>query len=129
MRKPVLSAVVAAFSLATFAWPAFAGRPYHGWLTSTETVSDGAVELQGRISEQNDKGDVHLRETSFWFAPAVGVTDGLEIALPVEFSRVTQTGAEPGFALTHFGAEARYRFAQPQRGLAELVRFALLRDV
>jgi hypothetical protein len=116
-------------------WPrtADAGRTFYGWLYGTEVMPERGVELQTWISEQNDKYINHVKETSIWWGPLIGVTDQLELALPIELDWAVADMQAPSFTFKRFGIEARYRLV-PQDPvdappLAPLVRVAVKRDV
>lgn len=124
MRKAY---VVAVLYLVLDRAPALAGRTSFGGLTTTDVVPDGSVELESRVSDENDKGSLHDRSTSLWLAPAIGLSDCVELHLPVEMTWRSETGSRSDFTLSRFGADVRYRFARSR--IAPLFRFALERDV
>lgn len=102
--------VLAALAFVT-RWPstAHAGRTQFTWLYDTETLPERGVELVQWLLEENGKGDAKENETLVWWGPIVGVTDQLELALPVEIS-FGQEGDGPGATnIERFGAEARWR--------------------
>jgi hypothetical protein len=122
-------------------WPrsAHAGRNVYGWLYGTEVLPERGVELQSWIWDETDKYGRRNRETWILWAPAIGVTDQLEISLPAElawFSTVS-TSDPPNevasFTFKRFGIEARYRFASNDpaeaSSLVPLFRIAVKRDV
>lgn len=98
--------------LVVLAWPgvASAGRTYYGWLYGTEVMPERGVELQSWISEQNDQDPDHFVETRWWIGPAIGITDQLELALPVEIAWDRASDEKPHTAFDRYGAELRYRF-------------------
>ncbi len=112
---------------------ASAGRTFYGWLYGTEVMPERGAELQTWVVEEDNKGNNHAKETSLWWGPLIGVTDQLELALPVEFSWTIEDGGQPTFTLQRFGAEARYRFVSQDPveapPFAPLVRVAVKRDV
>jgi len=118
---------------------AFAGRTYYGWLYGTEVLPERGAELMTWVSEENDVHDAgHASETRWWVAPLIGITDQLELALPVEvaWDRFTDpnTGATRTFnGLDRYGAELRYRFVSQDPvdapPLVPLVRVAVKRLV
>lgn len=118
---------------------ALAGRTYYGWLNSTEVVPERGVELQTWIQDENDKYSSRNKETWLAWGPLVGVTDELELGLPVEleWADVPMPNEMPGrrvsFTFKRFGIEARYRLASPDPveapALVPLVRVAIKRDV
>ena len=118
---------------------ALAGRTYYGWLNSTEVVPERGVELQTWVQDVNDKYSSRNKETWLAWGPLVGVTDELELGLPVEleWADVPMANDLPGrrvsFTFKRFGIEARYRLASPDPveapALVPLVRVAVKRDV
>lgn len=110
-----------------------AGRSFYGWLYGTEVMPERGVELQTWIFEENDKYGTNIKETSLWWGPVVGITDQLELSLPIELDWATSDTTTPSFTLRRFGIEARYRLAAPDpvegSGLVPLVRIAAKRDV
>ena len=130
-----------AFLLAACVLPrsAHAGRNIYGWLYGTEVLPERGVELQTWIWDENDKYGTRNRETWLLWGPAVGVTDQLELSLPVELSWTdTLTSMNPDVhavstTFKRFGIEARYRFASADpveaSALVPLLRLAAKRDV
>jgi len=130
-----------AFLLAACVLPrsAHAGRNIYGWLYGSEVLPERGVELQSWIWDENDKYGRRNHETWLLWAPAVGVTDQLELSLPVELavidvlSTTDPTVDTVSFAFKRFGIEARYRFASPDPAeapsLIPLFRLAVKRDV
>jgi hypothetical protein len=130
-----------AFLIAACVLPrtAHAGRSIYGWLYGTEVLPERGVELQTWIWDENDKYGRRNRETWILWAPAVGVTDQLELSLPVELAWTdTRSMADPtvdvvSFMFRRFGIEARYRFASPDpvdaSAFVPLIRLAVKRDV
>jgi hypothetical protein len=111
-----------------------AGRSFYGWLYGTEVMPERSVELQTWIFEENNKYASHVKETSLWWGPVVGITDQLELSLPLELDWTTSdTAAAPSFTFRRFGIEARYRLVSQDpveaHGLAPLLRVAAKRDV
>lgn len=116
-----------------------AGRSFYGWLYSTEVVPERGVELQTWIQDENDKYSTRNKETWLAWGPLVGITDQLELGLPVEleWADTIQPGMPPtekvSFTFKRFGIEARYRLASPDPVdapvLVPLVRVAVKRDV
>jgi hypothetical protein len=112
---------------------ASAGRTDFGWLFGTETMPERGVELQSWVYEENGRPGLP-DETSLWWGPVIGITDQLELSLPIEASwQAGGTFGGPGFTLTDYGADLRYRFvsADPVEAgpLVPLVRLAVKRDV
>ncbi|HEU4735058.1 MAG TPA: hypothetical protein VFT22_44510 [Kofleriaceae bacterium] len=111
-----------------------AGRSFYGWLYGTEVMPERGVELQTWVFEENDKYATHVKETSLWWGPLVGVTDQLELSLPIELDwTVSDAQTQASFTVRRFGIEARYRLAPPDSveasPLVPLVRVAAKRDV
>jgi hypothetical protein len=117
---------------------AHAGRSFFGWLYGTEVMPERGVELQTWVSEENGKyGEIDKR-SSIWWGPLVGITDQLELSLPIEMdwtdTKATMTSPEQTkFTFKRFGIEARYRLVSQDPvdapALAPLVRVAVKRDV
>jgi hypothetical protein len=113
---------------------AHAGRVAYGWLYGTEVMPERGVELETWILEENDKYGSNIKETSLWWGPVVGITDQLELSLPIEMEWTTSnTMTAASFTFRRFGIEARYRLA-PQdpveaTSVVPLLRVAAKRDV
>lgn len=89
---------------------ASAGRDYFSWLYGTEVLPERSAELMTWVSEENDvKDERHLSETRWWVGPLIGITDQLELALPVEMAWDRAVGAPPRNGLDRYGAELRWR--------------------
>src|SRR5690349_23017208 len=82
-----------------------AQRTSFGWLGGTEVVAAGTAELEVRVAERDDVGDVHLRESSLWSGARVGLSDRVELTLPVELAWRSAVGVDPQLALRRYGAE------------------------
>jgi hypothetical protein len=116
--------------------PAGAGRTFYGWLYGTEVMPERSVELQTWILDESGKYGPSTKETWLWWGPLIGVTDQLELALPIELEWASidvNDVVKTSFTFKRFGIEARYRLA-PQdpaeaKGLVPLVRLAVKRDV
>jgi len=111
---------------------AHAGRNFYGWLTDTDVMPERGVEMQSWLAEENHEDTEGGRSTTEWgVAPYIGVTDQLELALPVAVEWFGKTGSGAGTALSNFGAELRYRMVtndpQDRPPFAPLVRFGLRR--
>jgi len=138
MRRRSLTAfgaVLAVLFVGATVGPAFAGRTRFGWITDTETIPQRAVELESWVLEQDGKGADGVPKTDqtlVWWAPVIGLTDRLELALPVEIA-FTRTAAASSTQLLRFGAEVRWRLvdADPVEAgpFAALVRVAAKRPV
>jgi hypothetical protein len=109
--------VLAALAVFFIAVPvAHAGRTHYGWLYDTETIPERQVELETWVFEEDGKGDPDENETTIWWAPVVGITDRLELALPIEFGWHEVEGAGGGGYSTQIdrvGLEARWRLMSP----------------
>jgi hypothetical protein len=126
----VAAAVIAGLLLAS---PASAGRTHYGWINGTEVVPERGVELETWVQDLDNVGDAERDETQLWWSATLGITDRLELALPVELSWA-RAGAAPGVTqLDRWGAEARYRFVTSDPieapALVPLVRVAVKREV
>lgn len=89
---------------------ASAGRDYFSWLYGTEVLPERSAELMSWISEENDvKDEGHAAETRWWVGPLIGLTDQLELALPVEMSWDRALGAPTRNGLDRYGVELRWR--------------------
>jgi hypothetical protein len=112
---------------------AHAGRDFYGWLYGTEVLPERGVELQTWIYEQNNRYGNHGKESWLWWGPEIGVTDQLEVALPIELEWVDVDMGHPSFTFKRYGIEARYRLVTPDPvdapRLVPLVRVAVKRDV
>lgn len=116
---------------------AHAGRSFYGWLYGTEVLPERGVELQTWLFETNGRYGSGARTTSLWWGPLIGVTDQLELSLPVEMSWIdpgdSDAAATPSFGFRRYGLEARYRLvtSDPVEAppFVPLVRVAVKRDV
>jgi hypothetical protein len=113
---------------------ALAGRSFYGWLYGTEVLPERGIELQTWILETNHKYGSNAKESSIWWGPLIGVTDQLELALPIELEWVSQENPDRTiFTFRRFGIEARYRLFSTELieriGFSPLVRVAAKRDV
>jgi hypothetical protein len=110
-----------------------AGRSFYGWLYGTEVMPERGVELQTWILETNGKYADDGKESSIWWGPLIGITDRLELSLPIEMEWLISDTTEPSFTFRRFGIEARYRLASADPvdapALVPLVRLAIKRDV
>jgi hypothetical protein len=128
MRLAVALILVAAI---TSPAPAWAGRTHYGWLYGSEVNPEGGVELESWIFERNHRAGSD--ETALWWAPVIGVTEHLELAIPVELTWHRSDVSAPVTQISRWGAEARYRFnsADPVEAgpVTGLVRVAVKREV
>lgn len=111
-----------------------AGRSYYGWLYGTEVMPERGAELQTWVFETNEKYQTSARESSIWWGPQIGITDQLELSLPIELYWTSDPApGKPGFTFRRFGIEARYRLAVPDPvdapPIVPLLRLAAKRDV
>jgi len=127
-----LSWIVAAGVLAT-PGVASAGRTQYGWLFGTEVMPERGAELQTWIDEENGRDPGNIHWTTWGFTALVGVTDQLELSLPLELLWRDAAAAEPSFTFAQYGIEARYRFVSSDPvdapPFAPLARLAVKRDV
>lgn len=107
---------------------AHAGRSFFGWLLGTEVTPARGVELQTWMFEENGKQG-NVKQASLWWGPLIGVTDHLELALPVEFDWHESDVDKADFTLKRIGVEGRYRFVDADADFAPLLRVAAKRDV
>jgi hypothetical protein len=130
VRPAVLAMVAVSVSAPA---PAHAGRSYYGWLYGTDVVPERGAELMTWVSEQNDQQPDHMVETRWWVGPLIGITDQLELALPVEVSWDRADHIPPHSAFDRWGAELRYRLVTQDPvdapRLVPLVRVALYRSI
>jgi hypothetical protein len=112
---------------------AHAGRSFYGWLYGTEVMPERGVELQTWILEENGKYGTSDKESSIWWGPLVGITDQLELSLPIEMEWKSPEAEKPSFTFKRFGVEARYRLVSQDPvdapRFAPLLRVAVKRDV
>ena len=129
MRIALASLVVACFLPRT----ADAGRSFYGWLYGTEVMPERGVELQTWILDENNKYATHTQESSIWWGPLIGITDKLELVLPIEMEWTRSDVEKGSFTFKRFGLEARYRLVSQDPvdapAFAPLVRVAVKRDV
>jgi hypothetical protein len=127
------TAAVVALALLFGERAAHAGRSHFGWLYDTETVPERGVELEQWLSDQHRQGSTHRYETSVWWGPVIGITDQVELALPIEWTWTAADDAASRTTLARFGGEVRWRLvtADPVDAPAwvPLVRLAIKRPV
>src|SRR5215475_4618088 len=83
-----------------------AGRRLLAWPYDTETLPERGVEIEQWIWEKAKVDDANL-EAWLWFSPVVGITDQIELALPVEWQ--WQYGLPTQFET--YGLDLRWRLA------------------
>jgi hypothetical protein len=123
MRLRVAAAV--AGGVMAIAGTADAGRTHYGWLSASEVSPERGVELETWIVELDGAGyEGADRETYFWWAPVVGITDHFELAIPIE-------AYSGGFG--RYGAELRWRPDSPdeleQGAITTVVRGGIKRVI
>lgn len=105
-----LRLIVAAAALALVpARAAHAGLSRFGWLIDTDVIPERSVELEQWTTEEDQQGKSNRDETTLAWAPVVGITDRLELALPVEWTWEASDTAGARTAFTRFGGELRWR--------------------
>jgi hypothetical protein len=121
--------------LAVLATPgsAFAGRSNYGWLYGTDVLPERGAEMMSWVSEENNRDPNHAAETRWWVGPAIGITDQLELMLPVQISWLRADRIPPHTAMDRWGAELRYRFVTQDPvdapALVPLLRVAVSRSI
>jgi len=113
---------------------AHAGRTFYGWLYGTEVMPERGAEIQTFVQEENrQSAAANASETDWWFSPAIGINDQLELLLPIEMDWTVADDQGPRFTFVNFGGELRYRFvtADPadKPALVPLIRVALKRQI
>ncbi|MDB4963316.1 MAG: hypothetical protein JWP01_3315 [Myxococcales bacterium] len=112
---------------------ASAGRTQYGWLFGTEVMPERGAELQTWIDEENGREPADYHQTTWGFTALVGVTDKLELSLPVEFVWKKSDLVPGSTSFQQYGIEARYRFVTSDPvdapPFAPLARLAVKRDV
>jgi hypothetical protein len=113
---------------------AHAGRNFYGWLSDTDVMPERGVEMQSWTFELNHDDTNAGRSVTGWgAAPYIGVTDQLELQLPIEFEWFGKSGAGAGTTFTRWGGELRYRMvtndAENKPPFAPLVRVGVQRII
>jgi hypothetical protein len=104
--RAVAAALVVLLVVLAPAAPAHAGFRTTAWSFDTRTVPARRAELEAWITQQYIGPDGAASTTSLLLAPVLGITDQIELAIPVtaDFSRATgQT------QLSQYGLDARWR--------------------
>ncbi len=131
MRAALSRVIAAAVLLAPAA--ASAGRTQFGWLFGTEVIPERGAEIQTWVTEENDADKVNYHNTVWGVQALIGITDQLELALPVDLIWRDSDMINPGFTWQTYGVEARYRLVSQDPvdapPFAPLVRVAVKRDV
>ncbi len=110
-------AIAAVVAAAAGARTGHAGRTHFGWLRAAEVVPQRGVEIETWLVERNGIADGPDRapdETLVWWWTVVGITDQLELGLPVQIRHQKQ-GDDGTTELVGYGAELRYRLVSPDR--------------
>src|ERR1043166_375891 len=116
-----------------------AGRTAFAWPYDTETLVKRGVEIQTWIVELDDLGTgssgLHLQQTDVWWETLIGVTDKLELSIPMIFKWEHGDGVANNFTFERYGLEGRYRFGEPDSdpetapAWVPLVRGAVFREI
>ncbi len=112
MRRTLAALLVLVPLLSAAEGVARAGRSSFAWLFGTETAPERGVELETWLIEENGKGDAEVDRDLIVWGPAIGITDQLELALPMELQFQEVAGATDT-QLATYGAELRMRLASP----------------
>jgi hypothetical protein len=89
-----------------------AGLRLSAWSFDTNTVPERHVELEQWITQNISGDDGMTGSTTFLWAPIVGVTDQIEVALPVTATHSRALGTTQ---FETFGLEARWRLVPRDR--------------
>ena len=84
-------------------------RPFT-WVYDTENVPEGGAEVETWVTDRVQRGPNDSRD--FWWSPIVGLTDRIELALPMTL-RWTQ--AKDSTQVADYGAELRIRLDSPDK--------------
>lgn len=107
---------------------AWAGRRPFMWVWDSEVMGERGVELEQWVTERNLSNAQD--STAVWFAPVLGITDRLELALPFEWAH---RQGKDNTQLDWYGAELRWRLTSPDKvesgPWAPLLRVAVQRPV
>jgi hypothetical protein len=107
MRRPTWLVIAFGISLGG---RAHAGQTHFGWLYGTDTLPQRGVEIVSWVEDQTGLGT--LDQTWLAWGPIFGLTDRLELALPVELLWVRDE-TKTATRLERFGAEVRWRLTDP----------------
>lgn len=114
--------------------PAEAGRRPFIWVWDTEVLHEREMEIEQWIWEMKKPNGMEV--AWLWWAPIVGITDQLELAIPIEAAWWWSPNAATGVwqtdtRLETWGLSLRYRLAENDRDEAgpvvPLVRFGVKR--
>jgi hypothetical protein len=112
MRRFSWGSALLALAVALAPRSAWAARSSFGWLFDVETNPERGVEMETWMLEEDGRGDPAVDETSLWWGPVVGITDRVQIALPVEIV-FEGDGTASATQIDHFGAELRWHLTNP----------------
>lgn len=105
-----------------------AGRRPHTWAWDAEVLPERGVEVESWVTDRIYKKSADITEV--WLAPIVGVTDRLELAVPLQWSHA-QAGNRVG--IDWYGAELRWRLRSPDPvesgGWSPLVRASVRKSL
>jgi hypothetical protein len=108
---------------------AHAGRRVFGWLHDTDMLPERSVELEQWVSEHSGNTP---EWTTIWWGPIVGVTDQIEIAMPVEI-RYDETPTGDVSELYTWGLDLHWRLvtsdAETAPKIVPLVRAGVARMI
>lgn len=125
--------VIVLYFLCALTGSAQAGRSQYAWLYGAEVLPEKSVEVQQWVYERNGLVDGTTHDTALWWGVLVGITDQLELVIPVELLYRKLDGMAGDFTVEKYGAELRYRFtkldSEKPDGIAPLFRIAAKRDV
>ena len=83
-------------------------------------MPERGAEIQTLVTEENDQGPIPRRakdhNTTWWVAPSIGITDQLELALPVEFAWDRVDARNAAHDVLSYGVELQYRFVTADPG-------------
>lgn len=125
--------VIVCLAVCALAGSAQAGRSQYAWLYGAEVIPEKSVEIQQWVYERNGLVDDTIRDTALWWGVLVGITDQLELVMPIEllYRKIDMVGSD--FTIEKYGAELRYRFTKldPEKpdGFGPLLRLAVKREV
>jgi hypothetical protein len=92
---------------------AHAGRRPFSWVYDTEVLPERGVEFETWVTDRVQR--TPRDTTDWWIAPVIGVTEHLEIALPIETGWRQDTHQTQ---ILDYGIDVRYRFASPDKTIA-----------
>lgn len=110
-----VAALLAALTLTAVATPAEAGRRPFIWVWDTEVLHEREIEVEQWIWEMNAGA---VKTAWLWWAPVIGITDTLELAIPIEAAwwwRPSAADADVWQSSTQFetwGMTLRWRLAE-----------------